>query len=291
MSTLIETNIKEILPLHYDVMSRHIFGYQGRVRFLESLLEAMFKYEKGYLKGTKILNSVVIDKNNINDKDLEMDIVALLPNNEIINLEFYQYYDLNAETKSFMYITRSFSSVLNVGDSYDLAKKISQINFVKKDYVHENKNSELIRKYIVINEDNHNDKILPELFKVYIVDVDVTKKIDYNLDDEFVRWSKLIGAEAKEEMKEIIRGNEIMEEVYEEMKRFSEEKWVASGLFPRERLIRSQAKTQGKQEGANNRNIEIAKNMLKKNYDIKSISEITNLTLEQIKKYKEELND
>ena len=100
-----ETNNEIILyPLYTDIMSKHIFGYQGRVHLLENLLECLFEKNNGEFKGTIIQNSVRLDKNNVYDKGLEMDIVATLPTGEIVNIEFYSRYDNNSEIKSFMYI-------------------------------------------------------------------------------------------------------------------------------------------------------------------------------------------
>ena len=208
----------EVYSLCTDIMAKHIFGYQKHARFLEDLLESMFNLKSGSLNGTIILNSVKLDKMSIKRKDLEMDIIAKLPNGEIINLEFYTKYDKNSEIKSFMYIGRLFSNVLDKGESYNKMNEIKQRNFVKGDNVHNN--TELIRKYLVINEKDITDLLQPELFQIYIVDVDQSKKMKYNLGNKFSRWARLIAAESKEEMEKIVKGCEIMEDVYEEMKRF-----------------------------------------------------------------------
>ena len=293
----------EVYSLCTDIMAKHIFGYQKHARFLEDLLESMFKLKSGSLSGTIILNSVKLDKMSIKRKDLEMDIIAKLPNGEIINLEFYTKYDKNSEIKSFMYISRLFSNVLDKGESYNKMNEIKQINFVKGDNVHNN--NELIRKYLVINEKDITDLLQPELFQIYIVDVDQSKKMKYNLGNKFSRWARLIAAESKEEMEKIVKGCEIMEDVYEEMKRFSEEGWVGESYFHPTRLIMSQHLTEleeakeksmaeglasGLAEGERNRNIEIAKNMLKDNVEIELIQRYTNLSLEEIKKLKNEGN-
>ena len=48
----------------------------------------------------------------------------------------------------------------------------------------------------------------------------------------------------------------------------------------------SQWISQGIEEGISSRNIEIAQNMIKKNIDMKTISEVTGLSIEKIKKLK-----
>lgn len=86
-----------------------------------------------------------------------------------------------------------------------------------------------------------------------------------------------------------------MEETYEEMKRFSNEEWV-SGYFHPSRLTKSQileAKIDGQNEGIelgeNSSKLEIAKNMLRKNYNIEDIVELTGVSIEEVLKLKEEI--
>ena len=228
--------LKETHPLYRDLMAKYILGTERNSRFTFNLLELFFRLKPGALKDAKITNSVPLNGETIYQKGFQMDILVDLPNKEVINIEIYSKYERNSEIKSFMYLTRKFGTNLNVGNDYNLAKKTTQLNFVKNNTMHNNR--ELISKYLVINDNNLEDKLLPDLFQLYIIDLDQEINKDYN-NDELMRWIRLIRAETDEEMQEIVKGNKLLEEVYEEMKKFSQEEWV-DDYFNRDRLIRSQ---------------------------------------------------
>ena len=132
----------------------------------------------------------------------------------------YTKYDRNASIKSVMYITSIFSSQLKVA----LTKQVIQINFVKDNKY---KNDKMIKKYTLMEQSSLVDKIIPELFQIIVINVVSEEKILYNKrEKDFYLLMKLINAETLEEMEEVVKGNEIMEKILEEMKKFSEEEYV-----------------------------------------------------------------
>ena len=58
--------------------------------------------------------------------------------------------------------------------------------------------------------------------------------------------------------------------------------------YDKEWTLKDEGKTEGRIEGKRDRTIEIAKNMLKENFEISMISKITNLTEEEITALEEE---
>ena len=126
-------------PLYNDIMAKHIFGYQGRSKFLIHFLEDFLDLEENSLEEITILNSIVLDKYNIHDKGLELDVLVKLVNGDMINLEFYSKYGRIAEIKSFVYITNYFRKELKSGEEYETIKKMTQINIVKKNKIHKTK--------------------------------------------------------------------------------------------------------------------------------------------------------
>ena len=103
----------------------------------------------------------------------------------------------------------------------------------------------------------------------------------------------------KEDIKKIekeIRKDKIMNEAYEELERISRDKNII-GLYDKEKVEQKilntrlldaelRGKKEGIEEGIQQRNIEVARNMLKENIDILIIEKITGLTKEQIKNLK-----
>lgn len=291
--------MEKIYPLYTDLVSKYIFGTQENVKFLEDLLESVFDMKPGSLKGMQVLNSVNINKDYIQDKDMEMDIVAKTPTGEIINVEFYSNYTRSSEIKSLMYISKTFATQLKKGEEYLSLKKLRQINFIKGNYLHHN--GSIINKYLIINEKDKKDQIMPDLFQIYIIDIDKNLKVDYNINERLRDWIKLIGAGDKKKMEEATKSSPIMKEALEKMKEFSSEEWF-KGYFTKERLVKSQileAKTegisegieQGIEQGVKEQKIEIAKTMLQKNETVEYVSEITDLPIKEVEKLKETLEN
>lgn len=275
------TKIKQkVYPLHGDLTFKHIFGYQKNVAFTEFLLETIFYYYYyGIFKNIKIKNSVKLDQNTVNDKKFETDVLVELPTRELINLKMYTKYDRNASIKSVMYVTSIFSSQLKVAEDYNLTKQVIQINFVKDNKY---KNDKMMKKYTLMEQNSLVDKIIPELFQIIVINVASEEKILYNKrKKDFYLLMKLINAETLEEMEEIVKGNEIMEQILEEMKKFSEEEYVQN-YHAQEVLIKSQHNSEMKESKE-----EVVKNLLKTSLTIEEIAKATNMSLEEVTKLKD----
>lgn len=277
----------KIYSLSGDLMFKNLFGTKRNAKFTEDLLEAFFDLGKGTLKGLEITNSVKLDRNTIDLKKFELDVMVKLKNGESINLEMYRKYDKNSEIKSFMYITGKFSEGLERSEDYSLAKKVTQLNFVKENRVHKNKS--LIDKYMIINSDKISDSILPELFQIYIINLDVEELICYNnVNKDLKNWIDLMRSETTEEILAMKDRSEIIREAVEEMSIFSKKKEVQN-YHSKEVLIRSQHNSELK-ETKENTKLEIAKSMLKSGIDIKDIIKIVGLEEDKINDLAKDMN-
>ncbi|MCM1053274.1 MAG: PD-(D/E)XK nuclease family transposase [Ruminococcus sp.] len=265
----------KLVFLSNDLVFKFIFGTDNHIKYVADLLESFYNLESGSLKNLKVLNSVKFNSETIKEKNFEMDVLVELENGDLINLEMYNNYDVNAEKKSLLYISKVLGNKsLKIGEKYDLARKAHQINFVKDDRVHNNKLSP-IRKYTIINEENMNDRISPDLFKIYIIDIDDKDKFRYtNISERLKLWLEILSAESEEELDKLAKKDSLIGEVVKDMKDFSSEEWVQD-YTSRDRLIESQHETEIK---------EIAKSMLEEELDISLISKITKLSLEEIEK-------
>lgn len=269
----------KIYGLSGDLMFKNLFGTKRNAKFTENLLEAFFDLERGTLKGLEITNSVKLDRSTIDLKKFELDVMVKLKNGESINLEMYKKYDKNSEIKSFMYITGKFSEGLERSEDYSLAKKVTQLNFVKENRVHKNKS--LIDKYMIINSDKISDSILPELFQIYVINLDVEELICYNnVNKDLKNWIDLMRSETTDEILAMRNRSEIIREAVEEMSIFSKKKEVQN-YHSKEVLIRSQHNSELK-ETKENTKLEIAKSMLKSGINLKDIIKIVGLEEDKI---------
>ena len=110
------------------------------------------------------------------------------------------------------------------------------------------------------------------------------------LYEDMTNDKKLIDEYTKEELEIMAFGEELAKEIAEELaEELAEEKAKELAEEKAKELAEEKVKEiveEKKQEGINSRNIEIAKNMLKDNMDINTISKYTNLSKKEIEKLK-----
>ena len=138
-------------------------------------------------------------------------------------------------------------------------------------------NFEIVNDYGFVNKINYG-KTEDEYLQMYLVRLDKVKSIVYTDNEKrFIKWLRFIKAGDLAEMEKIAKGDKNMEQALKFMKRFvNDEKNLSifDSIKDRER--------NAKEEGL----IETAKNMLKKGFSIKDISDITNLPVEEIENIK-----
>ena len=110
------------------------------------------------------------------------------------------------------------------------------------------------------------------------------------LYEDMTNDKKLIDEYTKEELEIMAFGEELAKEIAEELaEELAEEKAKELAEEKAKELAEEKVKEiveEKKQEGINSRNIEIAKNMLKDNIDINTISKYTSLSKKEIEKLK-----
>lgn len=287
----------EYLPLYGDLQYKYIFGTTKNIKYTTRLLELLLKKEKGTFENSKIHNEVKLDRYTVNSKSFELDIVVELPDKTILNVEIQSTLEKNAEIKNTMYITKLFSTNLRRGENYKEVKKITQIEFVKENLRH--KDNRMINVYHITNDLDINDKILPELFEIIIVNIEKTNNNDYNknVDEELEKFLKVINADILEEALEFAGENLLLLEVIEKMVRFNNEDYVQD-YSRQQALIDSvketaveEAEQRGREEGGKQKQLEIAVNLIKNTtMTLEEISNCTNLSIEELEKLKEDFN-
>ncbi len=146
---------------------------------------------------------------------------------------------------------------------------------------------EVIENFYITSEHNPDIKLGKERFCVKVVQIDKARELGYT-KNELERWLKFIGAEDEKERKKIAKGDELLMELHEWVHKYVNDEETQEKLNKWDMLIAKNHFTElGIEQGKQERNIEIAKNMLMKNMDINIISEITGLSVEEIEKIRE----
>ena len=204
----------------------------------------------------------------------------------------------------------SFCSQYTIAvEKYDIESEFIHISLnynVRKD-------TPLIKCYTIYDK-SHNEELDPR-FKYYEINVEKFAKFWYDNDIESVKKAPIltmIGIKDEEELEKYSKkmNNAIIKESVDNLKRLNSDAAFVYGLTPeedemlvrntRDELVRREALAEGKAKGKNEGlaegkakglaegkaegKAEIAINLLKKNYPIDEIVEITGLSKEEIEK-------
>ncbi|CRF32518.1 hypothetical protein BRSU_0847 [Brachyspira suanatina] len=140
-------------------------------------------------------------------------------------------------------------------------------------------------------ETNH---ILTNHFEMHFLELQKYLSSNSNLKEELDAWFYFLTIKEKiEKMEEImdilVKKNPIMKEVYDEYNKFADTKDLFENYAEYEKnyfdiLALSEERIRGREEGIKETQISMARNMKNKNMDIKLISELTGLSIEEIEK-------
>lgn len=277
---MIET--KEFIWLTSDLVFKHIFSNK---RIIKDFYYSYLKYINSDLtiSNIRVTKQKYIQNNNIKLHDYYLDIVIVLSDGELVNIEMYNNFGETECKKSLVYASSIYSRQLKKRDPYNNIKKVTSFNIMNGNY--KLNNNDMLNKYELINIINH-EKLFKESIEMLLIRLDILDKISYSKSEErFIRWCRLINAKTREEIMEIAKGDELMMSTVEMVDSFINDPEVIS-IFHDDSWKVVSAEQRGKDKGLKEGLLKTAKNMLLKNYTLKEISEITNLSISEIKKLK-----
>ncbi|PPS22246.1 Rpn family recombination-promoting nuclease/putative transposase, partial [Brachyspira murdochii] len=201
--------------------------------------------------------------------------------------------------RALYYWAYNYSSSLNRGSFYDELKPTVSINITNFILTDEDK----VHSCYALKELNNN-KILTdhcqlhflELPKFNLKNISAIESLD-NIHREFISWIKFFKGE---NMSVLMKENTIFEEVEKKCQTFVNDNPVMDKYKKREvdtyffnksieldiKKAKEQGIEQGIEKGIKENQILTAKNMKNKNMDINLISELTGLSIEEIKNYR-----
>ena len=267
--------------LMHDVIFKETFADKDNRKQLEKLLELILEYPQGYLNNKLDVHyESPLKKENVHQKNVRGDIVVEF-GDTTINIEAYTNFNMDSLDKSLYYVMRIQASKLDIGDGYHKLGKTIQINFVEKSRL--NLGEELVTNFYLTSEKNLDIKIFTDKFCVKIVQIDKARELGYT-NNELERWLKFIAAKSSNERADIAKGDELLVELNEWIHKYVADDKMQEELNKWDLEI---AENKGYEQGVEQRNVEIAKNLLNMNMSIDDISKATNLSIEEIKALKE----
>ena len=281
-----EIKEKTFYGFNYDKMFKAIFVGEDKKR-TDLLCELLSECLE--TKVDRIIKFIPIELNARRKKRYKRVDLLLEAGKRKINLELNSTYSEADKIRNMNYYFSFCSQHTIAGEKYDIESEFIHISLnynVKKD-------TPLIKCYTIY--DKSHDEELDSRFKYYEINVEKFAKLWYDNDIESVKKAPIltmIGIKDEEELEKYSKkmNNAIIKESVDNLKRLNNDAAFVYGLTPeedemlvrntRDELVRREALTEGEAEGKT----KIAINLLKKNYPVDEIVEITGLSKEDIEK-------
>ena len=281
---LLEKN--KVITMMSDVVFKSVLQDRSCEDYLVDIIEGITKIDKEYIKRNLVFKNSELTKEEIEEKGKITDLLIELENN-IINLEMNKYYYEGLFNKNDRYVTKLKEGMISKKERFAEEKKVIQINFNNFDMFDER----VIIKFKMMDPERHlirSDYMRVTDTEIYYVNLKRVRQKYYN----------------KEELRKISKGSKEMESVAKKISKLSKEEEM-QGIYLKEEqeaFIRDQIKAyamtdghaagkkegikegikEGKLVGKIESKKEIALNMLNKNMDVKTISELTGLPENEI---------
>ena len=287
-----------------DYFVRYLLGSIGNEDILENIVNCVL------IDSENIVNCVLIDSGfeevhnleiinphnlpeNINLKESVLDVKAKTKDNKKIIIEIQLSGNIDFVKRIYYYISKNIVSELNENESYDIISQVISINFVNfnMDFNDEGKAH---RCFKLIDTQNHNVSL--DIIQMHIIEIPRFIKILNNANTDDIKKNKILSwiefftvkdlDKVKEKLKEL---NNIMSKVIDKYERFisSEEEMevynARDAFLYGQTIMLKREREEGIKEGIEKEKYSLVRNMKKKNMDINLISELTGLSIEEIK--------
>ena len=260
-----------------DTMLKAMFQNENRIKYSAKFLSYFIDVEYEDILNNICLAKNELDKNNENDKGERCDYVALLSDTSL-NIEVNNNSSLEVLERNMEYAHRLYSKKIKRGEEnyqYTQVIQFNLNNFAFKG------NDKIVDIYTVTNDDNiglSNKLIFVQIYVPNLRKKWYTKGMKSLSEEE-----KYILALVEMDLDKLndLGGENIMDEYVKEAEEVSFEGGVGEA-YDKEWALRDQ----GYRDGIKERNIEIAKNLLKNKVDMSIIASSTGLTEEEINSLK-----
>lgn len=271
------------LSMTNDFVFKRIFAKRGNEEFLKEFLSNLLNLD---IKGIEISQDVMLAKKVKEDKYGVLDIKAKLNDNIEVDIEMQVVDYGNIIERTTFYSSKMIASQLKLKEEYKEIRPVIIVAILNFDLF---EFEEYITKAVTV-ADKHRDKIINKLITHYYIELPKFRNKKVSLDNKVNQWLTFIDSKDEGRIGEAMSKNENLKKANEELEVLSADEEARELAEFRESSLREMASAirygqdKGKTEGRNERNIEIAKSMLKENIDINVISKVTGLSKDEIEK-------
>ena len=287
---MLQTDDKKIEVLNNDIIFKNIFNVKETLkRLLKETLD--LKVKEIFLVNTEMPVEKIQEKRKILD-------LVVYTENEVINVEVNNAYKKDVYIRNFLYFCKLISSNLEKTKDYTKLKKHIQLNLTwnLQNYLpFDISNKKKIIFYV--KDEETNEKVFKDKFKIVNINMDYYLELWYskNVENENP-FLLLLAAPTIEQVDKISRGDMLMEKIAKSVKKLNFDPKITEEIaFENEHEIWAntmhsrgveEGTRQGIEQGSKEKQLEIAKNMVKEKIDISLISKVTGLTQEEIESLK-----
>ena len=279
-----------------DIVFKRIFGSKGNEAILKDLLESILDKKIELLSldlNTELLPEFYAGKKS------RVDVRSRLSDGTEVNIEMqmnpYEYSD----KRCLQHWSKLYSNTLIEGNKYTDLRKTICIWIINGEVFKDIE--EFHSKWEILNEKAPNSKHFKQL-EIHIIELQKFRKLDImkpmkkdfwlwfidHTNEEMIKLSCVTNEQIEEARKQLnkIRANaELMERIrLEEAYEMDENTRIANKIADAEKM----GEERGEERGKEQTKLETAKKMLDKNMDITLISELTELSIDEIKKLSNE---
>ena len=276
--------MEEEIRLTNDLVFQRIFGKVGNENITKAFLEKVLGIE---------IESLTLDTNKrligerLEDKIGRVDVKAILNNGTKVIIEMqvarYKY----MAKRLLYYWSQTYTGDLKRGNEYDILNKTIAI-LISVEELEETKGIEKYHTKWEIREEENINKKLTEDLEIHIIELSKFKEGQEIRPED--NWIRALKSKGVDEMGKISELDKQIKEMKEELERITADPELREMYYQREKDLRdvlSLVKAnleEGYEKGIKEKAKEIVINMNKKNIDIETISEIVNLSKEEIDK-------
>jgi len=222
---------------------------------------------------------------NIKERRKYLDLI-LETDKGIVNVEINHGYKDEIPNRNFLYLCKLISTSVRRSKSYININKHIQLNITwnLKKYL----NFDVSKRKIIyfhLADDKSHEIIHDNLFEIVHINMDYFKDVWYYGDVKKENpFLMLLAAPTEDEMDEISKGDRVMEELNEKVKKLNQDSEILDVIIEdEEEIIANSLYEKGIEKGINQNRDEIVKKMLEEGSDIKFISKVTGLSEKEIK--------
>ena len=276
------------IPIVSDSMFKTMINNESRMEYICYLIASIFNEDYNeVLKNTKFIKNN-IDKYKNEESNKTVDLLCKIKG-KILNVEVNNNTSKSSLERNLGYMFSLYSANMKRGHKYNF-NEVIQINI--NNFRFKGRKDVLEECYITninhIPKDINDFQIYSNKIRIINIYLSNIRKKDYNKLKLYEKLLLIFNENDNQLLKNLSKGDEIMEKYVKESKEASEQDEVI-GMYDKElhdeklRLAENdEYREKGKQEKAK----ETALKLLQKNIDLNIISECTGISLEELKKLK-----